>query len=363
MSGDPAPAVITGVVGGSHGMAVATEHALALAADYDTAGDRLRDWGRQTAAVLVDGDLLASAALSPVTFAEAEAAVLAAASGPDGLLVASLVWEADALTVRVAVRATQLTDASVAAEHRPARPRPRPHSRLRPRRRRTGAGRHGGGRLPGVVPTAPGPRAELQDDSLARLGVWVDRHPEAVQHLANGGGGLLEGLWDGLTPLHPGGPFGVPLVAPDTESAAGLLAGLYRDGHAHTAPTALTVPGSTTPPADLAGLVRHLAAVDDLSGPGHHEHDGTIEIQTITAPDGSVRHIVYLPGTDDLAHHAVEPGRRRPRPAAPTCCWSAVRTTPTSRASSTRCARPASGPASRSPWSATPRAGWRRRRS
>ncbi len=300
MSGDPAPAVITGVVGGSHGMAVATEHALALAADYDTAGDRLRDWGRQTASVLVDGDLLASAVLSPVTFAEAEAAVLAAASGPDGLLVASLVWEADALTVRVAVRATQLTDASVAAsidrlDHDLGRTLGFGLGAVAPALAVTAAaGYLAWSRLP------PGPRADLQDDSLARLGVWVDRHPEAVQHLANGGGGLLEGLWDGLTPLHPGGPFGVPLVAPDTESAARLLAGLYRDGHAHTAPTDLTVPGSTTPPADLAGLVRHLAAVDDLSGPGHHEHDGTVEIQTITASDGSVRHIVYLPGTDDL---------------------------------------------------------------
>ena len=41
-------------------------------------------------------------------------AVLAATSGPDGVLVASVVWEADAVTIRVAVRATQLTDELVA---------------------------------------------------------------------------------------------------------------------------------------------------------------------------------------------------------------------------------------------------------
>src|SRR5262249_43562225 len=28
---------------------------------------------------------------------------------------------------------------------------------------------------------------------------------------------------------------------------------------------------------------------------------GTIEVQTLHEPDGSVRHIIYLPGTDDLA--------------------------------------------------------------
>ena len=62
----------------------------------------------------------------------------------------------------------------------------------------------------------------------------------------------------------------------------------------------LTVPGSETPPADLAGLLRHLDAVNALSGAEHPENNGTVEVQTITGPDGSVRHVVYLPGTDDL---------------------------------------------------------------
>jgi pimeloyl-ACP methyl ester carboxylesterase len=51
--------------------------------------------------------------------------------------------------------------------------------------------------------------------------------------------------------------------------------------------------------SDLAGLVRHLAAVSALADqPGG---SGTVEVQTIRAPDGGVRHVVYLPGTDDLA--------------------------------------------------------------
>ena len=95
-------------------MAVAYDHALALAGDYDAAGGRMREWAGRSGAVLLDADLLESALLSPVSFAEAEAAVLAATSGPDGVLVASVVWEADAVTIRVAVRATQLTDDLVA---------------------------------------------------------------------------------------------------------------------------------------------------------------------------------------------------------------------------------------------------------
>ena len=182
--------------------------------------------------MLLDGDLLESALLSPVSFAEAEAAVLAATSGPDGVLVASVVWEADAVTIRVAVRATQLTDELVA----------RTWEVLDHQLGVTVGFTVAAGAPALVLPAAglallwtqlpPDTQAALQDKSLDELQEWLVDHPELVQHLANGGGGLLEGLWDGLTPVTPGGPFGVPLLVPDTESAAGLLAALYGDGHA-----------------------------------------------------------------------------------------------------------------------------------
>jgi len=47
-------------------------------------------------------------------------------------------------------------------------------------------------------------------------------------------------------------------------------------------------------PRTLPALMTELAAVNA-------EPDGTIEIQTITAADGSRRHVVYLPGTDDMS--------------------------------------------------------------
>ena len=144
-------------------------------------------------------------------------------------------------------------------------------------------------------------RRDLEEGAADDLQEWLNQHPDVVQHLVNGSGGLLDGLWDGLTPAAPGGPLGVPLFTPDTESAAALLAGLYHDGSVHTEPTMLTVPSSGTAPADLAGLIHHLGEVNELSGADHPEHNGTIEIQTITAPDGSVSHVVYLPGTDDMA--------------------------------------------------------------
>jgi hypothetical protein len=290
MTGEPP---ITEVSGGSHGMTVACDHALALAGDYDGAGGRMREWAGRSGGVLLDTDLLESAPLSPVSFAEAEAAVLAASSGPDGVLVASVVWEADAVTIRVAVRATQLTDEVVA----------RTWEVLDHQLGETVGFTVAAGAPALVLPAAglallwsrlpPDTQAALQDRSLDELQEWLVEHPELVQHLANGGGGLLEGLWDGLTPLVPGGPFGVPLLVPDTESAAGLLAALYSDGHHQTTPSTLVLPGSDIAPADLAGLVHHLEQVDDQA-------DGVIEVQSIRTTDGSVRHVVYLPGTDDL---------------------------------------------------------------
>ena len=79
-----------------------------------------------------------------------------------------------------------------------------------------------------------------------------------------------------------------------------MLAGLYADGHPLTTPTSLAVAGGEVRPADLSALLRHLGEVNALSSPGHPENNGTVEVQTITSADGSVRHIVYLPGTDDL---------------------------------------------------------------
>jgi len=49
----------------------------------------------------------------------------------------------------------------------------------------------------------------------------------------------------------------------------------------------------TTPPASLAAMTEHLHELAD--GP-----DGDIEVQTMVGSDGAVRHVVYLPGTDDM---------------------------------------------------------------
>jgi hypothetical protein len=202
------PPPITGVTGGVAGLSAAYAEVSALAAHYDEAGDRLRGWAATDARILLDPDLLGSAPLSPLSFAAAEAAVLAAGSGLQGAAELSIAYEGDALAVRATVAAFRACDRLVA-------------------------------------------------ESLDA----IDRSV-AVE----------------LARLYPAEVPPVVRRRPD-----------------------LTVPLGTTPPGDLAGLMRHLEQANDLSPADRPDDQGTLEVQTLRAADGSVRHIVYLPGTDDLA--------------------------------------------------------------
>ena len=301
----PHPVPITGITGGSEGLAATYARVLALAATYDTAGNRMRDWAATGARTLANGDLVESAVLAPVSFARAEAAVVAATTGPDGILVESLDWETDAVLIRVTVRVLQETDDLVQGAFAVV-------DYL--------VGRTLGFTLVAAAPALlaaglvagplayvgwqhlpPGLQQRLQQDVGAELQAWLGRNPGVVQHLVDGGGGLLDGLWDGLTPLAPGGPFGIATFTPDTESAAGQLAALYGDDSRYVVhPTDLHVPSGDTQPGSLADVITHLDQTNDLSSVDHPENNGSIEIQTISDGHGHVRHIVYLPGTDDM---------------------------------------------------------------
>ncbi len=199
---------IIGVTGGVAGMSATYAAVGALAARYDEAGDHLRGWAATDARVLMDPDLLESAPLSPLTFAAAEAAVLAAGSGLRGAAELSVVYEADALAVRTTVAAFRACDRLVA-------------------------------------------------ESLDA----IDRALAAE-----------------LVGLYP--PEGPPVVRRRAD---------------------LAVPLGATPPGDLTDLMRHLEQANSLSPVDRPGDQGTLEVQTLRAADGSVRHIVYLPGTDDLA--------------------------------------------------------------
>lgn len=76
------------------------------------------------------------------------------------------------------------------------------------------------------------------------------------------------------------------------EAWSGALSHLYGpETDALTTRVPVAVGGA--PPRDVADLVAHL-------GPLSEAPDGTIEVQTLVDAGGTRRHIVYLPGTDDM---------------------------------------------------------------
>lgn len=229
---------ITGVTGGSGSLAATYAAIRALATAFDGAGSELRAWSGLGPDTMTDPALLASAPLSPLSFAEAEAAVLAATTGPDGVLVESCGWEADAVLVRAALAGLELSDAAAEAA-------------IDQLDRTLACG----------TIAVLGARPDLADDLLA--------HPDLTERVVNG--------------LGP-------------ERTATVLSLAYDDG---TPQVATLEQQATAQPPDLAGLIGHLQDVAALSPGPDSPLNGTIEVQTIADGDG-VRHIVYLPGTDDM---------------------------------------------------------------
>jgi hypothetical protein len=191
---------ITNITGGSDGLAAAYDAVRGLADAFDLAGSELRAWAGLGLRTMTDPDLAASAVLSPISFGLAEAAVLAATTGPDGVLAGSARWETDAVLVRGAVDGLQATDRVV--------------------------------------------------ESWLRIGVSARLNSASLASKY--------------------GAEGPPRIGarPPTASA---------------------------PPGDVEDLVRHLSGVAALSPDPGSTGNGTIEVQTI-----GDRHVVYLPGTDDM---------------------------------------------------------------
>lgn len=233
-------AVVLGVTGGAGGLAATWEHVLDLAGHLDGEGDRLREHAAATAAVAHDPDLLESSPLSPGSCAVAEAAVLAAAAATS---VVALATEGDALSVRGAVAALRAADVGVEATVSTLRG----HLALWP-----------GTALPLLLTTPADQRPALLQDVVGTLSSTALLHPA-------------------------------------------LLARLY-GGPRRPRVTSYDAPAGTAPRREqsrtVRDLVTHLQQVAALSPDPDSDGNGTIEVQTLRLPDGSVRHVVYLPGTD-----------------------------------------------------------------
>ena len=241
MTVDQDPEIVD-IRGGSAGLAASYAAARALAEVFDGTGDRLRGMGADGLRVMRDPDLLESGLLCPGSCAAAEAAVLAFTGGPGGVVASSFGWEVDAIAVRAAIECLELADDSV-------------------RFAIEGLDRQ-------LVRTL-GPLAAA---AIAADPDVLTDHPGLTEHLVSGLGGPV---------------------------SAGVLTMLYGDSGRPVVTTYPAVLG-TAQPASVRDLLEHLHEVADLSGHPDSPANGTVEVQTISGPDGAVRHVLYLPGTDDF---------------------------------------------------------------
>ncbi|MFC4783155.1 PGAP1-like alpha/beta domain-containing protein [Nocardioides sp. MAHUQ-72] len=237
-----------------------------------------------------DGDLLASAILSPGTFAAAEGAIVDATYGPRGLVARALVIEAESFcfvaVVEVYRSADELRHGVIEALS-------------------YGLGFVVGVDLPGVLVLGGIVYGGLHLSGVSNeeMIAFLEDHPEIAQTLVNGGGGLLDGM--SVNPLTA--PLmdllGLDGFHPDTGSAADDLGDLLFGDHAgdlNDDYPSTEFQDAIDAPHDVQDVVDDLGVV--ATGTPH----GVINVQQVVGPDGSVRYIVQLPGTDEfLDEHAI----------------------------------------------------------
>ncbi len=157
-----------------------------LAALFDDAGEELRHRSRLGTEIVADPAFADSEPLSPTTHARAEEDVLAATTGRRGLLTRSVELDADALVVRATVLTYRWIEELQEAAYQTLG---------------SIAGRAIGYLAPEVALGGAIVSAGLiETDALDRDGVaayldeLADANPELMEHVASGGGGLLDGL-------------------------------------------------------------------------------------------------------------------------------------------------------------------------
>ncbi|NHC47610.1 alpha/beta hydrolase family protein [Motilibacter aurantiacus] len=268
------------VSGGAGGVSAHYDDLHALAGMLRAGAVTLREALADAARAAVDPALAASFALSPGSALEAEGALLSAA-GPDGLGGAAFATEGLARALQAAVAAYRAADEALALGRDAAL---------------NGVGVAVGAALPVVAPVAAPALALGGAGGLERLA-----DPALVEPLAAGLPGVAAGL--GLwAPLPRGSRAGPRAVTFD--GALRSPRGLLPAGR-----PALTAGGSAQP----GDVVAPRGVGDLLRGVGRRQRrsagaaPGEIGVRRLTAPDGTVRYVVELPGTESWA---LRPGPR-----------------------------------------------------
>lgn len=159
---------------------------LRLADLFEASGEEMRARARLGDEVLRDPSVAESAELSPTTFSQAESDIHAATTGNNGLLARGVELDADALMVRTTVLTYRWIDElQEAAYHALGSIAGRAIGYLAPQIALGGAIVSAG-----LIETDAADR----DDVAAYLNELAEMNPELMDHVASGGGGLLDGL-------------------------------------------------------------------------------------------------------------------------------------------------------------------------
>jgi hypothetical protein len=276
------------ITGGSNGIEAKYSDMERLGRLYAAAAGMLAEAAWEDKAEAADGDLLASAALSPDSFATAEAAILDATYGPRGLVVRAATIEAQSLCFVGVVEIYQAADEARGAAVEALQ---------------YGLGYVVGYHLTGIALAGGLAYGTLYliDPALAgmteeELVEYLEDHPEMLETLVGGGGGLLDGM--------SANPLAAPLMDalgmggfhPDTGSAADDLGELLFGDYGGALDPGYGGPiFDHEPPRDLEDLIEDLGTTAAGDVP-----DGVISIQQLTVDDGRVTYVVQLPGTDDF---------------------------------------------------------------
>ncbi len=282
------------VSGGHNGIEARYSDMERLGRLYGATAGRLAEAAWQDRAEAADGDLLASAVLSPASFAAAEAAILDATYGPRGLVVHAATIEAQSLCFVGVVEIYQAADEARWAAIEALQ---------------YGLGYVVGYHLPEIALAGGLAYGTLYliDPALAgmteeELVEYLEDHPEVLETLVGGGGGLLDGMSANPLTAPLMDALGLDGFHPDTGSAADDLGELlFGDCEGALNPDYDGPIFDHEPPRGLEDLIEDLAITAAGDVP-----DGVISIQQLTGDDGRGTYVVQLPGTDDfLSDHAV----------------------------------------------------------
>ncbi len=305
------------VGGGAGGMAADLADLRSQAGAMRGAGDDLLERVGRVSGVAVDGDVLGAALVCPDVVPGVEAAVLWAATGPDGLTVRGGALLASGTLIDAAVTTYEFVDESAKEAFDALQ---------------AAAGFTAGVVLPGAVVLGGAGLLALavQNPALAialardvQSGALTDDvmqtlydNPWLMEALARGGPGLAQG--SGFTLAALLGPSGVALLSGLTggrwpsldyeTSVAGLIA-LGGLGGAFVDDGSFSIqgpPNTVELPSEQWSLDHAVANIFDQQGAmeaGLTEEqkaaEGQLRVIAVPQPDGSTAYVVQIPGTED----------------------------------------------------------------